>query len=151
MQTISEFLAVVREMTKIADIEFEDDVYFELVFDDSTSVVFYKIDETSIEICTVVTDDPGGLAPEYCERLLMANYLGHGTGGARLALDPRDSSLILCERLNFVGMNADWLQARIERFVAYAKMWLAGEMDEFLGKGNPTSAPVFDAQLHIRG
>lgn len=141
----------IRELTQLHEIDFNINGHFELIFDEDTAVNFYQIDNQTIELCTLLPNGTQMLTADAYMRLLTANYLGHGTGGGRLALDPRDHSLLVCERLDVAGLDARMLQARLERFIAHAKMWLSGEMDEFLRGQAGSSLTSGGDETHIRG
>jgi hypothetical protein len=128
MQDVNHAVAVLRELTGLGHLELNRNGHFELIFDDDTPVNFYRIDDHQLELCTMIRP-AGKTSAAEALALLTANYLGHGTGAARLALDPRDQTLILCERVDVRPLGIAELQARIEGFVAYAKLWLSGEMD----------------------
>lgn len=152
MQNTFHAVMAIREMTNIHDIDFNMNGHFELIFDGKTAVNFYQIDNQTIEFCTILAEATQTLVPARFEKLLHANYLGHGTGGGRIALDPRDRTLLICERLDVAGLDARMLQSRIERFVSYARMWQGGEMIEYLEDNHVESVPAGDEMaMQIRG
>lgn len=74
--------------------------------------------EVFVTVDGLDTDDPAVL-----KALLEANYLGMGTDGGRIGLDPTGGGLALCERwplqrLLHVGARDD-----LARFAARAKAW----------------------------
>lgn len=69
-----------------------------------------------------------GAAPEHRqhevhERLLQANCLWAGTGGATLGLQPDTGHVILASRLELEGMTAESLAALLDVFVDTAAFW----------------------------
>jgi hypothetical protein len=74
--------------------------------------------------------------------ILEANYLGRGTGGATLGLEPESGSIVLSRDLAIAGMDVPGFSDALERFVNTAEVW-----SKRLGEAS-ASAPPSDPHDH---
>ncbi|WP_375453288.1 type III secretion system chaperone [uncultured Methylobacterium sp.] len=150
MQDLHQAIAALREVTGLPDLELGPDQHAEVVFGE-TPVGFVGIGADHVEMVTPLAALPPELDQTRLARLMTANYLGAATGPARLALDPGRRQIVLCERLDLRGLDADGLHARIVDFLGSAAFWNGPEGHEALD-GAPLAAELpATEQYLIRG
>lgn len=101
-----------------------------LVFDGTIPVDIRRIDATRLELVAPLDSDGRGASAERLAALLTANYLGQATGAARVALDPADGTVLLCERVDVGPLDATGFETRILDFVRHVALWASGTLDE---------------------
>ena len=70
--------------------------------------------------------------PEVAQVMMEANYLWVGTGGATLALSPKDQEVVCAARLPIDTLTGEALASVLDSFIDTAtfwKRWLAGEIN----------------------
>eukprot|EP01037_Dinobryon_pediforme_P019269 gene19269-19662_t len=87
MQDANHALSVLRNRTKIADLEFDSFGQVELVIEGSISIFLSRVSDTEIEFSSSIDALDDKIDAGVMKAMLTANALGAGTGTARLALD----------------------------------------------------------------
>jgi hypothetical protein len=131
MKDVNHTIAILRDLTGLPVLELNGNGHLELIFDDKISIDLVKIDDHHIELSS-----PLEIADldtvERLRTLLTANYHGSGTGFARIAIDRRDGSALICERVDVTPLDPGQFEARLMSFVKYVAFWLSGEADELM-------------------
>lgn len=132
MRDLNEFIHELRVRIGLESLAFDADGRLDLVFGDTIDVSVHRVADLAVELaCTigepVRADDAARLA-----LILNLNHLGQATGAGRLSLDPGDSSLVLCERIELEGLDGSALETRVLDFVQRAAAWSSGELDDLL-------------------
>src|SRR5262245_2118251 len=131
MKDVNHAIAILRDLTGLPALELNANGHLELIFDDRISIDMVKIDNNHLELSSPLDvtdlDDVGRL-----QTLLTANYHGSGTGFGRIAMDRRDKSVLICERIDVTLLNQAQFEAWLLGFVKYVAFWLSGEADEVL-------------------
>jgi hypothetical protein len=89
---------------------------------------------------------PGGDRAALYGRMLDANFLGTGTGGATLARSPGNGTIMLWQALPREELEISRFEQRLQSFVDVAEAWAAGirEAADGADVGPPTdTAPEF--------
>lgn len=153
MHNVSHAIDYLRERTGLSQLVLDQDGHVELVFDGKYAIDFYRIDDRQLELCSIV-DEPGTSTRETLAALLTANYLGDATGAGRIALDPRNQNILLCERVDVAALDAAAFERRLLDFVAHVAVWNSGKLDDLLeGRASPSAdrAQLVDSDIFIRG
>lgn len=132
MRDLNEFLHELRVRVGLDELAFDADGRFELLFADGVAVTVHRIEDRAVELACTIDDPVRADDAERMARILTLNHLGQATGTGRLALDPGDLSLVLCERLDLDGLDGQGLEARMLDFVRRAAAWSSGELDDLL-------------------
>lgn len=132
MRDLNEFIHELQVRIGLESLAFDADGRLDLVFGDTVGVSVHRVGDLAVEMaCTigepVRVDDAARLA-----RILTLNHLGQATDAGRLALDPDDAALVLCERIELAGLDGGALEARMLDFVQRAAAWSSGELDDLL-------------------
>jgi hypothetical protein len=148
MKDVNHAIAILRDLTGLPALELNGNGHLELIFDDKISIDLVKIDDNHIELSSPLDiadlDDAGRL-----QTLLTANYHGSGTGFGRIAMDRRDKSILICERIDVTPLNPGQFEARLLGFVKYVAFWLSGEADDLLPAPDHSPAPATDPSLMV--
>jgi Tir chaperone protein (CesT) family len=148
MKDVNHAIAILRDLTGLPVLELNANGHLELIFDDKISIDLVKIDDHHIELSSPLDiNDLENVAR--LQTLLTANYHGSGTGFARIALDRRDRSALICERIDVTPLDPGQFEARLLGFVKYVAFWLSGEADELLPTTDHTPAPASDPSLMV--
>jgi hypothetical protein len=151
MRDVNEALQAIERSSGISKIAFNEDGVVDIVFDQQISINIVRVDETNLEFVTYLdmqdlADDPFAMLA-----LLHANYMGAATGSARLALDPRDDDVLLCERIDVKGLDPLQFEERLLAFLNHATFWRSPEGRKLLDSGADRTAALPDDQFVIRG
>ncbi len=148
MKDVNHAIAVLRDLTGLPALELNANGHLELIFDDKISIDLVKIDDNHIELSSPL--DINDLENvNRLQTLLTANYHGSGTGFARIAMDRRDRSALICERIDVTPLSPGQFEARLLGFVKYVAFWLSGEADELLPTTDHAPAPATDPSLMV--
>jgi len=149
MKDVNHAIAILRDLTGLPILELNGNGHLELIFDDRISIDLVKIDDNHIELSSPL--DIADLDNvERLRTLLTANYHGSGTGFARIAIDRRDKSALICERIDVTPLDPGQFEARLLGFVKYVAFWLSGEADELMPAAEATApAPTADPSLMV--
>ena len=104
MKDVNHTIAILRDLTGLPVLELNGNGHLELIFDDKISIDLIKIDDSHIELSAPL-DIADLNNPERLQTLLTANYHGSGTGFARIAIDRRDKSALICERIDVTPLD----------------------------------------------
>jgi hypothetical protein len=155
MHDVNHAIDFLRERTGLSQLALDHDGHAELIFDGNYAVDLYRIDARQLELCSILDQPaPGAPTRETLVALLTANYLGDGTGAGRIALDPRNQNILLCERLDVTTLDASAFERRVLDFVAHVAVWNSGKLDDLLeGGASPASNRIelADSTVLIRG
>lgn len=132
MRDLNEFLHELRVRVGLDSLAFDPDGRFELLFADGVAVTVHRVEDLAVELACTIDDPVRADDVDRMARILTLNHLGQATGTGRLALDPNDLSLVLCERLELDGLDGPGLEARMLDFVRRAAAWSSGELDDLL-------------------
>lgn len=128
MNDVNRAVANLGRMAGIAGLELDAHGALSLVFNDETTVNLSRVDDRTIELWTPIGGINASAGGETALRaLLEANYLGEGTGSARLALAPETGSVVLCERFDVGPASEHEFGDRIVQFLKYAAFWASPE------------------------
>lgn len=133
MDSAETALEAIKSMLNLPRLSFNDNGQAAILVENAVHIDISRQSETEIELLTPLRALEGALTPARVFALMKANYLGHYTGAARLALDPRDGEPVLCQRIDVAPLDAESLEAAIAAFVGYATYWLAEGVDRILG------------------
>jgi hypothetical protein len=79
-------------------------------------------------------------------KILQANYLGRGTGGATLGLQPESGAVVLSREVPTAGIDVPSFSASLENFVNVAEAWTRRLADAVSlaqpSAGSPDHPPV---------
>jgi Tir chaperone protein (CesT) family len=148
MKDVNHAIAILRDLTGLPALELNANGHLELIFDDKISIDLVKIDDNHIELSSPLDIPDLGDAGRL-QTLLTANYHGSGTGFGRIAMDRRDKSILICERIDVTPLNPGQFEARLLGFVKYVAFWLSGEADELLPAPDHSLAPAADPSLMV--
>ncbi len=146
MKDVHHAVSTLREALKLPLLGFDDNGQFELVFEDFFHIDVVRISDTELELSTILADLDGTLTEARLIALLSANYHGHGTAAARLALNPDDGRVVLCERIDVVPLAADAFEARVLSFLKLAAFWLDEGTVQVLDTGSEEAASSIPSQ-----
>jgi hypothetical protein len=141
MKDVNHTIAILRDLTGLPALELNGNGHLELIFDDKIAIDLIKIDDNHIELSSPLDiADLNNL--ERLQTLLSANYHGSGTGFARIAIDRRDRSALICERIDVTPLDPGQFEARLLNFVKYVAFWVSGEADELLPPSDHSPSPT---------
>jgi len=132
MRDLHEFIHELRGRIGLDTLAFDADGRFELVFGDTIEVTVHRVADRAVELACTIDDPVRAGDSARLARILSLNHLGQATGAGRLALDPVDGALVLCERIDLDGLDGNGLEARMLDFVQRAAAWSSGELDDLL-------------------
>src|SRR4051794_11643789 len=103
---------------------FAEDGSFLVTFDKTIAVEIERVGTKVIRMTTSIAELPDEEErAKLLERLLQANLLGQGTGGAVLAVDPTMGEVVLHRSLPTAVTDGTSFMDALERFVGYAQNW----------------------------
>ena len=123
MKDVHHTIRVLADQIGLQSLDLGSEGFCEVVFDGTISVNFVAVSDTEMELSTRLPALDQTAVAAGLMAMMTANYHGHGTGAGRLAADPRDFSILYCERLDVTGLEAHTLEARIIQFLKYAAYW----------------------------
>lgn len=132
MDSAETALEAIRSMLNLPRLSFNDNGQAAILVENVVHIDISRQSETEIELLTPLRALEGELTPARVFALMKGNYLGHHTGAARLALDPRDGEPVLCQRIDVAPLDADALEAAMAGFVGFATYWLADGVSRIL-------------------
>ena len=130
MKNFTEVVAALSSLTGIADLSRADGGAIEIPIDEIGLLELRPAPDDAIDLVCALP-----LRIDVRERhslrvLLIANHLGDGTGAARLGIENHE--IVLSQRLAIGPLDAAGLQQAIDAFLAHAKFWSSGEVDQYL-------------------
>ncbi len=128
MNDVNRAVANLGRLAGIAGLELDAHGALSLVFNDETTVNLSRVDDRTIELWTPIGGINASAGGETALRVLLeANYLGEGTGNARLAIAPASGDVVLCERFDVGPASDHEFGDRIVQFLKYAAFWASPE------------------------
>ncbi len=137
MQDANHALSVLRNRTKIANLEFDTAGQVELVIEDSLSIFLSRVSDTEIEFSSSIDALDDKISVDVMKAMLTANALGAGTGTARLALDAGTGEALVCDRVDVRLVDAAGFEARFTTFVRTAAFWATDGARDLLAAARP--------------
>lgn len=151
MKDVNEALQAIERSSGLAKIAFNADGVVDIVFDKRISINIVRIDDTNLEFVTYLDMSEVAADPFAMRAALHANYIGAATGAARLALDPRDDDLLLCERVDVRGLDPLQFEQRLLGFLNHATFWRSQDGRQLLSTGADKPATPTGEDFIIRG
>src|SRR5262245_25942714 len=134
MKDVNHAIAILRDLTGLPGLELNNNGHLELIFDDRISIDLVKIDDNHIELSSpLYIADLDNV--ERLQTLLNANYHGSGTGFARIAIDRRDRTALICERIDVTPLDPGQFEARLLGFVQVCCVLALGRGGRALAPG----------------
>lgn len=100
MRDVDEAIGALRTISGLEELELDSDGQVQLTFDDDVPLGIVKVDDGAIEVFSAVPSSGVELTAARLMAILSANLLGSLTGSARIGLDQRDETLVLCQRID---------------------------------------------------
>lgn len=139
MKNIQEALEFLRTTTEIPDLAFDEEGVLELIFESDLSVDLIRLDDHTLELSSLLLKLGRRTSPAHLEALLLANHLGEATGAARMALDPEDGCVVLCERVDLTPLTGAQFEKIVLNFTKYAAFWNTQEAIDFISGEMPAA------------
>lgn len=150
MHDVNHAMAVFREITGVANADFEGGNDIEFLFAESLTTHLVRLDDALLE-CFAEIGDATLLSPEELRAYLAANYLGNGSGGGRIALDPDGDTLVLGERFEVTRLDAGEFERRLIAFFDRAAQLAKAGPPAGVAPAEPTRAEPVADEFIIRG
>ena len=130
MKGITEVVATLSTLTGIAAMDRNDRGAIEIPIEEVGLLEIRPAPDDAIDLVCALP-----LSIDVRERhslrvLLIANHLGDGTGAARVGIENHE--IILSQRLAIGPLDAAGFEKAIDAFLAHAKFWSSGEVDQYL-------------------
>ena len=122
MNHVNEAIAYLRKSTGNDKLQLNGD-HVSLDFNGRCILDITKLDDSNIELISILQSTPMGMGDIAYSQLLVANYVGSGTGAARLSLTPEDHELALCQRVDVTKMDESAFESTVIEFVKFASFW----------------------------
>lgn len=123
MENAQEALDTLRSILKLDRLSFNDNGQAAIVVENLFPIDISRQSNDAIELLYRLETLAGEMTLNRLIALMSSNYLGHYTGSARLALDPRDGEPVICLRLVVSRLDAAGLEAAFVEFLGYVTYW----------------------------
>lgn len=123
MENVEQALEILRSILKLDRLAFNDHGQAAILVENLFSIDISRQSDEALELSFRLELLAGELTLNRAIGLLTSNYLGHYTGSARIALDPRDGEPVLCQRLTVTRLDAASLEASLVEFLGYVAYW----------------------------
>lgn len=132
MNTVVDALETLKNLLRLDRLSFDDDGQAAIIVENAITIDISRQSETEIEFSTTLDALIGELTLSRLIVLMQANYLGHYTGAARIALDPRDGVPVLCQHVDVQSLDDADLERALVNFIGFATYWLDEGVERIL-------------------
>ena len=148
MSTPATLVADLVATLRLPDVPIGPDGACGLLFDNEVNVTLEPDprDPSTLHLHTTVGRVPDQNPRAFYERLLRANYLGHGTEGFILALDEAGRSVLLSTSVDSSHWTVEGLSDLLVKLVRVARLW-TGRLASHAHRAQASGAPGWDANL----
>lgn len=141
MHDVEHALEVIKEAAGLAQLELNANKQAEIKFADGLVAHITQIDKTNLEL-SFRLPDLAFASMGMLRAMMMANFLGAGTGAGRLALDPGKEEILYCERWDVTDIDARNVARKFSEFVLAGGYWLTEGGDRVIAAGEAFDRPV---------
>lgn len=120
----------------------------ELTVGDGLDVFFEKTKRDTEVRLNGVVGTPIAANGETLRALLVANYGGHGTGPAALAMDPVSGEIVLSQLIDVAPLDVGGFAETVETYLKYLKFW-TGYLPTLAPEAGSTSRPVASEEVAL--
>ena len=122
-ETVQQIIGDFGRTVGFEDLELDAEGYCCLVIDNDL-VINIEFDEPGARLMLYSkVGRPGPDRPKALTEIMQANYLGRGTGGATLGLQPESGAIVLSREVPVAGLDVPGFSTALERFVNMAEAW----------------------------